>query len=286
MSTLRVLVPLDGSALSAAIIPYVRGLEPAVVTLVRVLGPETEAAPSKMAEELELVEMADRLRKQGIPAVGSLVRFGKPAEEILTLAKDLNVGLIALTTHGRSGFDHVVHGSVAEKVIRAARVPVLAVHATEPAPRDAPPVRLFEQVLVPYEGSPLAWRAVETLALLGAAGKGRLTLYGVVESDDAAPVIRTPPPNDVVARYIDLRTEGMRDRLGHGVSRAADLGFDATQDFDVGWVAAKILEWSERHAATLIAMGTHGRSGPSRWVFGSVTEKVLRNSPVPLLICK
>jgi nucleotide-binding universal stress UspA family protein len=95
-----------------------------------------------------------------------------------------------------------------------------------------------------------------------------------------------PPPLNIATQYARLILDGLRDALGHAAARARDLGFDAGSDFAVGRIAAQILEGSERHRPTLIAMSTHGRSGPSRWALGSTTEKVLRASTVPLLVCR
>jgi nucleotide-binding universal stress UspA family protein len=124
------------------------------------------------------------------------------------------------------------------------------------------------------------------LALLGARQAGRVTLFGVVESDEALPTLADVVPRNVALQVQSARRDRVREGLTHAAGRAQDFGLDATVDFDTGQVAARIVEWVERREATLIAMGTHGRSGPSRWVLGSVTEKVLRASHAPLLICK
>jgi len=289
MKPIRVLVPLDGSPLSEAILPLVRGLDAAAVTLVQVVPAETlpDGTRPRLAADLYLVEAAERLRAAGLPAARPQVRVGKPADEVLKAAAEVGADLIALTTHGRSGFDRFLVGSVAERVVRASPIPVLALRASEPAAADAPPLRLFERVLVPFDGSEPARHVVGALARLGAAGQGRVILYGVVESYGAGlEALVTPPPNDLVAQYLKLRCDGAREDLDRAATEAAALGFDAGVDVAVGAPAGRILDWAEALPATLIAMGTHGRTGLSRWTLGSVAEKVLRASTVPLLICK
>ncbi len=164
MKTLRVLVPLDGSELSKAILPFVRGLPRATIALVRVAddrvaGPEEEPGEAR-----------------------AIVRRGKPAEEILGVASEVGIDLIAMTTHGRTGFDRLVLGSVAEKVIRASEVPVLALRAPEPSPPEAAAVRPFARVLVPCDGSATSLRAIDALALLDDERASKLEVFGVVET--------------------------------------------------------------------------------------------------------
>ncbi|HVY60586.1 MAG TPA: universal stress protein, partial [Planctomycetota bacterium] len=179
MKTLRVLVPVDGSLLSKAILPQVRGLGAApLVTVLRVIEPAASDT-ERLGGEVEVQDVAERLRAQGVEKVSTLVRYGKPAEQILEAAREVDAGAIAMVTHGRTGYDRLVVGSVAERVIRASPLPVLALRAAEPVPLDSPAAPLLERIVVPYDGSEVAWRAVELLALLGVAG--RVTLLGVTE---------------------------------------------------------------------------------------------------------
>jgi nucleotide-binding universal stress UspA family protein len=76
-----------------------------------------------------LAKIAERLTQRGL-AVTSAVAYGAPAEGIVTAAEDRGADLIVMSTHGRSGVPHLVLGSVAERVIRSAPCPVLAVRET------------------------------------------------------------------------------------------------------------------------------------------------------------
>jgi nucleotide-binding universal stress UspA family protein len=80
-----------------------------------------------------LTETLSGLVPKGIEAT-PIVTYGEPAKEIVRIATEKNVGLIVIATHGLTGWQHMVFGSVAEKVVRTARCPVLTVHAgfTEP----------------------------------------------------------------------------------------------------------------------------------------------------------
>jgi len=138
----RVLVPLDGSALSEAALPWVRRLatDGAVeAVLLRVLVPVTNyalgvlgtAGPGPVidpeADRAAAQDYLDRVAVGAAAVVARLVREGPPADEIIAAAAEQQVDLIAMSTHGRTGLGHLLLGSVAEAVIRRAQVPVLIV---------------------------------------------------------------------------------------------------------------------------------------------------------------
>jgi nucleotide-binding universal stress UspA family protein len=144
----RVLVPLDGSALAEAVLPYVRRLASprgTRVILLQVITPapvvaamETPAAAQIIAEAEErdrveaqtyLDRMRGRLAADGLD-VTPILMTGDPATIIHQLAREHEVELIAMTTHGRTGIGRLVFGSVAEQVIRSAPVPVFLVRVT------------------------------------------------------------------------------------------------------------------------------------------------------------
>jgi nucleotide-binding universal stress UspA family protein len=286
MKPIHVLVPLDGSAVAKVILPVVRGLAPGKVTLLcaidDALGPAEETSGLAEAAKRELARLAEEVKGPEVGEVEALARVGPAADAILEAAETLKPSLIAMTTHGRTGFDRLVLGSVAETVIRSATVPVLAVRTPEPAGRPAGP--LFHRVLVPYDGSDLAWRAVEALGRICEPARTPLTLLSVVESGPLPPP--APGGQDLARAYLALRRDGARADLEAAATRARGLGF-ANPEIDIatGWVAPSILERAEA-GATLIAIATHGRSGISRWTLGSIAEKVLRAASIPLLICR
>lgn len=146
----KILVPLDGSALAEAVIPYVidiaRGTSSEVILLRVCLydqPPEGEVLfPAPVDREQERCEMAAEcirylnsaarpLRAAGLN-VRILVEFGYPAERIVDIVKEHRVGLIAMSTHGRTGISRWVYGSVAARVLRAATVPILLIRSEAP----------------------------------------------------------------------------------------------------------------------------------------------------------
>ena len=151
----RILVTLDGSPLAEQVLPHVKALlegrAGAHLYLLSVAQVIDVAAASAMVypmavypgqpidEETERRRVEDELRNylRGVeknlmqPGVemSSEVRFGNPANEIITYAHDIKADLIAMCTHGRSGIARWTYGSVADRVLRVAECPVLLVRA-------------------------------------------------------------------------------------------------------------------------------------------------------------
>jgi nucleotide-binding universal stress UspA family protein len=149
----RVLVPVDGSALSAAILPFIAQIAGPLgseVVLLRVVPsslPDVEGSRhvvidelmARLAEAKEYLEsLAEGLAGQGV-RVRIEVRRGDPVFQIAAVARELKADLIAMTSHGRSGLDRLLFGSVAGAVLRRAEVPVFLMRLTkEPASDDVP----------------------------------------------------------------------------------------------------------------------------------------------------
>ena len=142
----RVLVPLDGSSLAEAALPFILQIASPLdleVVLVRVMPPimplaiegtrhfmaDDVAARLKEAREY-LASVATDLRGRGV-RVTTDARHGEPVTELVAAAQATEADLIAMTTHGRSGFSRLLFGSVAEAVLRQADIPVLMIRLTE-----------------------------------------------------------------------------------------------------------------------------------------------------------
>ena len=142
----RALVPLDGSSVAEAIIPFILDIAGPLdmeVVLLRVVEPiapmviegsrhvEMEDVEARRTDAEEyLAPIAVELRNKGV-RVESRVRRGNPAEEIVAAARETGADLIAMSTHGRGGLGRLVFGSVAQAVLRHVDMPVLLMRATE-----------------------------------------------------------------------------------------------------------------------------------------------------------
>jgi nucleotide-binding universal stress UspA family protein len=270
MSDLHVLLPLDGSPAADQVVGPVSGLAPATVTMLHAAGGSPVGGAYFDGAER-------RLREAGVKDVRRLTQGGEAAKVILDLAPGSGAGLIALSTHGQSGWDLLRLGTVAERVIRAAKIPVLAV------PEQAKSGGLLTRILAAQDGSELAEAALTKLADLFPSMKGPVELQGVVEAY-AGPV--RLGGTDVASRYYQLQADDLRERLEAVSARLAARGIASQVSVDLGRPAAKILDRAQERAATLIVMATHGRSGLSRWTLGSVVEQVLRASTIPVLVAR
>ena len=287
----RILIPVDGSVAAEAIVPYLERLlrrRESRLTLLRVVPPvpaypgldparmvETDRVESRKYVE----ELARRLEREGA-RVGGRTLEGLEAEMILQAAREEKATMIAMTTHGRTGLARWAMGSVAEKVVRAADVPVLLVrsfHGAVPLPPGGIPVR---RILLPVDGSDLAAAALPPVMEFAALLDAEVAVLHVqpeftplVFAHPGASVVAPPSPSPeaVTAPIVEkLRSAGLRARAVGARGDAPSHILDAVQ--------------SER--ADMIALSSHGRSGLSRWMLGSVAEKVLRASTVPMLIVR
>ena len=268
----RVLVPLDGSDLAAAILPQVRRIlfyKDAEIILVQGVyvpanaGAEAVELPDILRAQAAkyLDGVAQTLSSQGA-RVRTVARIGDAAEVVLDVAAEEKASMIAMSTHGRSGIARWVRGSVAEKVLRASRVPVLAVRSF----RAIPLAELdLKRMLVPMDATDASLEVLGPALELAVLFKSRVTLLHVCDG----PTCSVPVPE-----------------LTRAYERFRERGVDVEPVMKQGDPALQILDLARDMKADLIAMTTHGRSGVSRWTLGSVTEKVLRSAEVPLLVVR
>lgn len=274
----RILVPLDGSVTAEAVLPHLRRLlrrHDSEVILLSVANPPpveaqlaiVEASLSASREYITGVKA--RLEQQGV-RVKAEARVGPPAGVILDVAEQRDVTLIAMATHGRTGLKRALFGSVAEHVLRKSPVPVLAVRpfwTYELLPPGRTETQPFKGILVPTDLSAASEGvlapAVELAKLFGA----RLVFLNVLDPSGKG------------------GDEGLAQaRLKEFASKAR--GVETATVVDKGEPVKAILDNARFHGCDLIAMTTHGRSGVSRLVVGSVTEQVLRDATLPLLVVR
>ncbi len=194
-----ILVPLDGSALAEMALPHAVALARSTgksLMLLRVVplplaynqaiwgAPvptgvwEISEEAAKSAQEY-LARTAERLGHLNIE-VNTQVLEGDPAAMIIAYTEQHpRVATIAMSTHGRNGLGRWFFGSVAEKVLQAASVPLLLVRSSEsesaPAPRALHEAR-YDTILVPLDGSPLAELALEPAKKIAVATGAKLIL--------------------------------------------------------------------------------------------------------------
>lgn len=205
--------------------------------------------------------------------VATAVRRGDPHESIVEYAEQSGVGCIVMATHGRRGLRRVLLGSVTERVINTAGVPVVAVNV-DPDRRPAYPPA---DVLVPVDGSPGADRALTEGIGVAAATGATLHLLHVVETGSLAPALRSLiEESDLRERAGDIVAEAARTAAAESLEPRTEVLADAEP-------ARAIRGYIEDNDIGLAVLGTHGRTDFSRHVMGGVSAKLVRTSPVPVM---
>ena len=199
---------------------------------------------------------------------------------IVDTAVTEEVDLIVMSTHGHTGVTRWVLGSVTEKVMRHAPCPVLAIRHPHPLTR----------VLITLDGSTLSETALTPGITLAQRLHCHVTLLQVRE-DLLIPLEEIEQLDwveDGLGRKLeaDLYTQEEDYLTQLAQKHQPNLGHTITTAVADGRAASKILDFAEANDIDLIVMATHGRSGMKRWVYGSVTEKVLRGAKCALLIVR
>ena len=292
----RLLVPLDGSKLAEQALPYARCLAKALAIPVELLTTVDIESLQALADPQEgrfldtLLTDKRSVSRDYLEAVvrtfGAGVSFsvenGRPEDLIIDqAARDKNT-LIVMATHGRSGLQRWMLGSVADKVLHGSTNHLLLVRVGDQGKTEGE--ASLKKVIVPLDGSPLAEKVLPDIVDL--AKKMRLDIillrayalppalspdeYGTY-TDELIGQLEAGAKEYLAAKTGDLRKQGVPN-----VSSVTDLGYGAEE----------ITSLARRTPDNLIAMCTHGRSGVTRWVLGSVTDRVVRHSGDPVLIIR
>lgn len=229
----------------------------------------------------QLVDLKGRAERRGI-AVTTRMATGIPSEEVITAARAEDSDLIVVGTKGKTGLEHVLLGSTAERVIRGAPCPVLTVR-TEPADTDqgedtmSRPVTL-ERVLVPVDFSDCSLDALEYAVVVAQQAEASLMLLHVLEPVSYG--------LDFTLGHIRTREqlrESWTKRLEELASSHQQSHVQIKFGLRGGLPVDSILDSAQTLPCDLIVMGTHGRRGISHAFSGSVAEAVLRKARCPVL---
>lgn len=284
----RILCPLDFSEFSTKAFDYARSLArhyEAKLILAHVVQPVFSAYPSyvypdmvndifqdlRVHAERQLSEFAASHASDGVQMV-TLVREGAVTESVLALAESEAVNLIVMGTHGRHGFDHLLLGSVTEKVLRKACCPVLAVRA--PAhdfvtAEGADPVHL-RKILFGTDFSPHSERALEYALSLAEEYNAELTLLNVLEE--------IPPSTDLSTITADVVRQ-----LEAPIPAEARDRCTIKPRLRVGRPYQEIIRYARETETDLVVLGVRGRNALDLALFGSTTHRVIQSGPCPVL---
>lgn len=236
--------------------------------------PELTEGMTEVAERGLAAALRDA-RAAGAKRVSGRAISGEPWIEIVEAATDPAIELVVVGTHGRTGLRRFLIGSVAEKVARHAACSVLVVRS-ESEPTG------FTDVLCPVDFSECSQAAVEVARTLARSGGSGITLMHVVEAPItyAGGVFDTALLRNLevaAARSLDQLAGRLRERVTVAVSTRTAIGHPG----------AEVLEVLDHdHAFDLVVLGSHGRTGITRVLVGSVAEKILRHAHCSVLVAR
>ena len=294
----KILVPLDGSELSE------RALNPAIA-LARQSGGELVllSVPvlkrmfvagdtgyglllpyeSLMDSHRELTEYLEAMTEK-LPhddfSLRTKVAKGDDASVIVRTAVAENADLIVMSTHGYSGLTRWMLGSVTEKVLRSTPCPVMVVRSEEP----------INNILITLDGSELAEHSLEPGLEVAQLMDGKTTLlrveYAMGSSVPELDHSQQPLPEtlDDEGRFTMQLYKVAKTYLQDLVKKQGQAGESIQTAVVFASAADGILDFAEQQKTDLIVMTTHGRTGLAHWVYGSVTEKVMRGAHCAVLL--
>jgi nucleotide-binding universal stress UspA family protein len=232
----------------------------------------------RRAAQRELDRLVGSLLGEGVAVEGKLVE-GNPARAIQAEAAGLGADLVVMGTHGRSGVEHLVLGSVAERVLRTAPCPVLTIRAGAPAAGTGP---LFRRILCGVDLTAASQRTIEMAVSLAEEALGRVTLLHVIEGmlGESGPELYRPIPERAALRQA-LAAEAKRKlrlaaRQDHGLS-----ALDERVETGSAW--RQIVRVADESYADLVVVGAHAGGAVGRMFFGSTANQVVRHAGCPVL---
>jgi len=279
----QILFPTDGSEPAESILEYALQIASEHEATLHVLNVVDTSQDSRSGMQdyvddaleqdgTEIVnEAAQRATEHGIDVV-SEVLHGDPYEAIVEYSTQSAIELIVIPTHGRRGLQRFLLGSVTERVINTADVPVIAVN-----PGTQPLTYPSQELLVPTDGSRGSELAVsEGVALANATG-ATLHVLHVVETGSLGPDARSL-----------LNEEELTTRADEIIADAIETAEAATVDsieseIEFGVPSKEIRNYIDAHDIDFAILGTHGKTDFSRYMMGGVSAKIVRTSPVPVM---
>ncbi len=316
MNTSKLLVPLDGSHLAEEALPYAVRLakrlnsQILLFSVVKVGGfvqdnPAAESVSISATEEY-LQEVSEILTDHKLEPhleahnVRTLVVCNEPMREVPLVAASEKAGLIIMTTHGRGGLSRLVLGSNAAAILQHSALPVLLLHPSgleDPLPLveavGTPIANLSadtnasgEAIVVTLDGSPEAEAALEPATELARALNSTLHLLEVV-----TPVVPINYSGIAISYYKEnseeqvasLRKEA-NEYLNKMQARVLEKGLDCIKTVREGDPATEIVDYASKVPASILVMATHARGRVGDILLGSVAEKVMRQTHLPVMM--
>jgi nucleotide-binding universal stress UspA family protein len=295
----HILVPLDGSALAECVLPHVLAMAPvtnARITLSHVMEDvySRGGAPGgvdpvdwhlrKHKSEKYLERIAGHLQQAGL-TVDITMLEGNPAECIIEFARNNDVDLIVLSTHGLSGLSGWNVSSVVQKILLRSYKSILLVRAYNPTGEFSTTIR-YERLFVGLDCSPRAEYILPFVMRLAQYYKSQLILGTVIQKPQT---IRRFPLSEEDMELVNQIVERDNEAVSHYFEQI--LAQFSTNDFDLKTsiaISENVLDvlhdMVDEANADLVMLVAHGHSGGRRWPYGSVATSFIAYGKTPLMI--
>ena len=279
--TITVLVPLDGSEeaeRALSLVPALQTLGPVTVRVLSVAEGDASADVEQVREKLA-ADYLDGAAERFGPRLGEGAEFirrtGLPRDEIIEEAQRDDVDLVLMTTHGQSNRQATEPGSVADRVIRGSARPVLLLPPSSSIPER---ISLIE---VPVDGSIAATQALPLAAEIAARTGAALRLVTVVEK-----LVYNDTDSTGNARGLGALLEAPALQVLQDARDAVGEAAGVQTVVLTGHPAQALLTDLTVQRPDLVVMSAHGKRGFISWALGSVAERVIAASPVPVLLVR
>ncbi|RNJ25659.1 universal stress protein [Halosegnis longus] len=278
----KLLVPVDESSVEMALLPHACEVALRFDAEVRLLHVADTARDSVTVTDDGLVDALEAAGRDVVDAAGEVldtfgveyttdVVQGSPADTIAQYATEFNYDCIAMATHGRTGVARGLLGSVTEKVVRLADVPVLTLRGGDHDPLTFP----YERILVATDGSATADRAASHAFRLAETLDASVHVVTVIDTAELGPDVRSV-----------LDTSGARAAARETVDAVAEDapdGVEVTTAVVDGKPSTALGDYVEENGMDAVVLGTTGRRGVDRILLGSVAEQTVRTASVPVI---
>jgi nucleotide-binding universal stress UspA family protein len=233
-----------------------------------------EIAGTKLNDVVELYGSKE------IQIIKSMVKGISAAPSVLEYAADNDIDLIVLGTNGRRGLGHILIGSVAEEVVRLAGCPVFTVRET----KELKPIKAYKNILVPIDFSDYSKNAISYAKEIAKAYDSQLQLLHIIE-ETKHPAFSLSGKSSIFDLVPNIEADS-RKRIEEMFIEAPGPKAESTIYTKGGHAANDIINFASRNSSDLIVIATHGLTGIEHLLLGSVTEKVVRMAPCPVVTIK
>lgn len=295
----HILVPLDGSTLAECVLPHVAAIVPATnarVTLLHVLQQPHNGWENAIVDPVEwhlqkqkaekyFEEIANRLREAGVLGVEPVILEGSPAGSVIDFARNNNVDLIALSTHGNSGLSGWNVSSVVQKILLRSHKSILLVRAYLPSTTATIKIR-YKRLFVAIDCSIRSEFVLPFAINLAQYHKSQLILETVIERPRI--IRRLPPPEDLTElanQLVKKNKEAASHYFKQLLAQFSTKDLKIKAHISIGDNPISVLhDLAEESNADLVLLAAHGETGERRWPYGSVATSFIAYGNTSLLI--